>query len=53
MVSWHTLGGIVHVLRVVAVKVSAESDYACRRKDGNRHRIDSSAAARVVVDQQK
>jgi hypothetical protein len=39
--------------QLVAVRVHAESDYACGRKDGNRYRIDSSEAGRVVVDQQK
>lgn len=38
---------------VVAVKVNAESDYACTCKDGNRYRVYVNAAGRVVVEKQK
>jgi hypothetical protein len=39
--------------KVVAVKVNDESDYACRRKDGNRYRVHVNAAGRVATDKQK
>ena len=39
--------------QVVAVKVNAESDYACTCKDGNRYRVYVNAAGRVVVEKQK
>jgi hypothetical protein len=39
--------------QVVAVKVNAESDYACACKDGNRYRVYVNAAGRVVVEKQK
>jgi hypothetical protein len=39
--------------QVVAVKVIAESDYACTCKDGNRYRVYVNAAGRVVAEKQK
>ena len=39
--------------QVVAVRVNAESDYACTCKDGNRYRVYVNAAGRVVAEKQK
>lgn len=39
--------------QVVAVKVRAESDYACTCKDGNRYRLCVDTGGRVVVERQK
>ena len=39
--------------QVVAVKMNAESDYACSCKDGNRYRVYVNAAGRVVVEKRK
>jgi hypothetical protein len=39
--------------QVVAVKVIAENDYACSCKDGNKYRVYTNAAGRVVVAKQK
>ena len=39
--------------QVVAVKVSADNDYACSCKDGNRYRVYMNAAGRVVVEKQR
>ena len=38
---------------VVAVKVNADSDYACTCKDGNRYRVYVNSAGRVVVEKLK
>jgi len=39
--------------QVVAVKVNGENDYACSCKDGNRYRVYTNAAGRVVVEKQR
>jgi hypothetical protein len=39
--------------QVVAVRVNSENDYTCSCKDGNRYRVYTNAAGRVVVEKQK
>jgi hypothetical protein len=39
--------------QVVAVKVNADNDFTCSCKDGNKYRVYTTAAGRVVVEKQK
>ena len=39
--------------QVVAVKVNGDNDYVCSCKDGNRYRVYTNAAGRVVVEKQR
>ncbi|MGZ8254789.1 MAG: hypothetical protein ACXWVT_08055 [Burkholderiaceae bacterium] len=39
--------------QVVAVKATADNGYSCTCKDGNRYRVYTNSAGRVVVERQK